>query len=280
MTGDTTSNVDEASGPVPACLNCGATVTGAYCQACGQKAHLHKSIGGFVHDLLHGVLHFEGKIWRTLPLLAWQPGRLTRDYIDGHRVRHVSPMALFLFSVFLMFAVFQTSGLSAPMELEVNAAAQGQATADAEPVSRSNVPLLDHLAEKWRSNPSLMLYKLQASSYKFSWVLIPLSLPFMALLFAWKRRYGLYDHAVFVTYSLSFMTLLAIVLLLLWQIGIVPTVLGTLGMVIPFWHIHRQMRGTYALGRWSALWRTILLSMIIFVILALFINLLVLLGAF
>ena len=56
---------------------------------------------------LHGVLHFEGKIWRTLPLLAWRPGELTRRYIDGERARFVSPIALFLFSVFLMFAVFE-----------------------------------------------------------------------------------------------------------------------------------------------------------------------------
>ena len=65
---------------------------------------------GFFHDLLHGVFHFEGKIWRTLPLLAWRPGELTRRYIDGQRARFVSPIALFLFSVFLMFAVLSLTG--------------------------------------------------------------------------------------------------------------------------------------------------------------------------
>ena len=39
---------------------------------CGQAAHIHKTLGAFFNDLLHGVFHFEGKIWRTLPLLAWQ----------------------------------------------------------------------------------------------------------------------------------------------------------------------------------------------------------------
>ena len=51
------------------------------------------------------MFHFEGKIWRTLPMLAFQPGELTRRYIAGERARFVSPLALFLFSVFLMFAV-------------------------------------------------------------------------------------------------------------------------------------------------------------------------------
>ena len=63
----------------------------------------------FFHDFLHGVLHFEGKIWRTLPLLAWKPGELTRRYIDGQRARFVSPIALFLFCVFLMFAVMASA---------------------------------------------------------------------------------------------------------------------------------------------------------------------------
>ena len=37
-------------------------------------------------------------------MLAFHPGALTRRYIAGERARFVSPLALFLFSVFLMFA--------------------------------------------------------------------------------------------------------------------------------------------------------------------------------
>lgn len=70
-----------------------------------------------MHDLLHGALHFEGKLWRTLPMLGFRPGELTRRYIEGERARFVSPMALFLFSVFLMFAVFQLMGFTAPTDI-------------------------------------------------------------------------------------------------------------------------------------------------------------------
>src|SRR5687767_11095650 len=104
-----------------ACRNCGAALEGAYCAACGQKAHLHRTLGAFGHDLLHSVLHFEGKIWTTLPLLAWRPGELTRRYIHGERAKFVSPTALFLFSVFLMFAVFSTvGGPTGAMERGIN----------------------------------------------------------------------------------------------------------------------------------------------------------------
>ena len=95
-----------------ACPNCGVERIGAYCHGCGQPGHLHKNIMGLVHDIAHGVFHFDGKMWRTLPMLVWRPGELTRRYVDGERAKFVSPMALFLFSVFLMFAV--VSNLAAP----------------------------------------------------------------------------------------------------------------------------------------------------------------------
>ena len=94
------------------CLNCGTVLVGSHCHQCGQAAHVHKTIGAFFHDLLHGVFHFEGKIWRTLPLLAFKPGKLTREYVDGRRASYVSPVALFLFAVFLLFAVVKNTHFS------------------------------------------------------------------------------------------------------------------------------------------------------------------------
>ncbi|AXK41676.1 DUF3667 domain-containing protein [Erythrobacter aureus] len=97
-----------------ACLNCGTQLVGEHCHHCGQKAHLHRTLSAFMHDIAHGAVHFDSKTWRTLPRLLFKPGELTRRYIDGERTRFVSPMALFLFSIFLMFAVFQIAGISAP----------------------------------------------------------------------------------------------------------------------------------------------------------------------
>ncbi|BBC70925.1 conserved hypothetical protein [Altererythrobacter sp. B11] len=312
-----------------ACLNCGTERVGPYCHACGQSAHIHRSMGAFMHDLLHGALHWEGKTWHTLPLLAARPGELTRRYIAGERARFVSPMALFLFTVFLMFAVFQIAGIGTPtdfdpsdgtlvsnseaprqleeqraeierrlaalpagdparaeLETERKALETGQAIAEGperigqEITSiRTGSHFIDHGLEKWQKNPALMLYKLQANSYKFSWLLIPLSIPFVSLLFLWRRRFGAYDHAVFVTYSLCFMTLLFVLLTLLAQLGLSSGVVLLLGTTIPVWHIYRQLKGAYGLSRFSAVWRTVAITVFIFVIVSLFINLLLLLGA-
>ena len=55
------------------CLNCGCKLVGAYCHCCGQKAHIHRSLRAFVGDFIAGILNFEGKFWRTLPMLLWRP---------------------------------------------------------------------------------------------------------------------------------------------------------------------------------------------------------------
>ena len=263
------------------CANCGEHLQGSFCHACGQKAHLHRTLGGFWHDLVHGVFHFEGKIWRTLPMLAWRPGQLTRRYIEGERARCVSPVALFLFSVFLMFAVFSSIGGPFAANNEVTVTQPGSETpksaapATAPDPAKAPRPTFDlseiaknrgwtwisGALQKWRKNPSLMLYKLQANAYKFSWMLIPISVPFMALLFLWRRRHQrAYDHTVFVTYSLSFATMVLILLSFGRAAGMSEDgVLLTLMLVMPV-HMFRQLQGAYELRFFSALWRAVALS--------------------
>src|SRR3546814_6172935 len=70
--------------------------------------------------------------------------------------------------------------------------------------------VFDTVIGNFGKNPSLMAYKIQTNAYKFSWALIPISVPFLWLLFLHRRRYReyrAYDHTVFVTYSIAFMSL-------------------------------------------------------------------------
>jgi hypothetical protein len=318
-----------------ACLNCGSRLVGDYCHRCGQQAHIHRSLGAFWHDIAHSVLHFEGKIWRTLPLLAWRPGELTRRYIAGERARFVSPMALFLFSVFLMFAVFSFVGgpsaiggrtnsnfengmqeaiAEADVELrDIEAKRNVEVARGADPApldakikeKRDELSLLRQMqsqgvteatisrasndvgdAPGWfqqayskaQANPSLLIYKLQNNAYKFSWALIPISVPFLWLLFPFSRRFRLYDHTVFVTYSLCFITLLVIALTLLGLLGTAPAALVLSGMILPPIHMYKQLKGAYRLTRFAAGWRAILLIFFASIAATLFSTLLLALG--
>jgi hypothetical protein len=78
----------------------------------------------------------------------------------------------------------------------------------------------------------------------------------------------MYDHTVFVTYSLSFMMLLTIVLSGADWIGTPGVPIAA--MLVPPWHVYRQTRGTYGLSRKSALWRTAALMVIAALALAVF----------
>mgnify|MGYP003953343929 FL=1 len=83
------------------CSDCGAATSGNFCANCGQATHVHRTLLHLGEELLHGVMHFDARVWRTLPLLAFNPGRLTREWVEGRRTRYVSPLAIFLFTLFV-----------------------------------------------------------------------------------------------------------------------------------------------------------------------------------
>ena len=93
------------------CPNCGAQLSGNFCQGCGQAAHLHvPSAREFLHEFIAHYVALEGKLWKSMALLIFRPGRLTRDYIEGKRVRYVEPLRLYLSFSIIFFAIFKFSG--------------------------------------------------------------------------------------------------------------------------------------------------------------------------
>jgi len=373
------------------CANCGTPVTAHYCGHCGQKGHLHKSVLHLGEELIHGLLHFDTKGWRTLPLLIARPGQLTRRYIDGQRTRFVSPLALFLFMMFFMFFVFSlTMGTSsgpstgkvaegksgkAAFEQKMNEkiadqkkvvaeaeadlkdaepgtaevakaqhrldearktldglnsamaagklamtgtakftesikpapkgaekdAGKAEGKVDATDAAKESAPakepgiieeILQDVTEGMTEdaaagvkdikqsnsgwigkgirhavdNPELAKYKLKNAAYKYSFLLVPISMPFLWLMFFWRRGVTMYDHAVFSLYSLSFMSLLFTIVATLgyFEFGGLAAFLFAF---IPPVHMFLQLRGAYGLSRYGALWRTCFLLFMTFIVL-------------
>jgi hypothetical protein len=390
------------------CLNCGRALVGRHCHNCGQKAAVHRSLAAFGHDILHSVLHFDGKIWRTLPMLAWNPGHLTRRYVHGERAKFVSPLALFLFSVFLTFALFSLANLgpttntdtkedaktqlaraeakkrvnqeqivaieaqkkarptqggdtdkiaddiadfdeaiakhkeaikeideetlpeirgkiSAEQKFEkdqqegqaklrqleadlAKARATGASTAQIEDdiegikqtlllsqkandliktgktdmgnmsINLFGIESLNAAAKHALENPQLLLYKVQSNLYKFSWLLIPISVPFVWLLFFTRRHFKLFDHAVFVTYSLCFMMVIVLVSAILISSETAEVIGGLMLVFLPPLHMYRQLKQAYDLSRFSAAWRTVLLNLFAAVSLTAFVTMILAIG--
>lgn len=329
-----------------ACADCGAQTSGKFCSNCGQPTHVHRTLLHLGEELMHGVMHFDGRFWRTLPLLLINPGKLTREWVEGRRTRYVSPLAMFLFTLFVMFfalsfmphkeehvlplpqqieaqrgVVAQAEQVVAAAQQEIDAVQQAAEPADggapppgigvragaaagvmagaeaglnseraklarlekeavegrkdgltsgtwqaqvadmAQDVSKSGQAhgIVGAVAKKLK-NPDLALYKLQQTIYKFAFLLVPFSIPFVALLFLWKRGFTLYDHGVFVLYSLTFMSLLLmIVFLLATTLKGTGVIAGLIAMLIAPVHMFAQLKGAYSLSVFSTLWRMVLL---------------------
>lgn len=90
------------------CLNCGTPLQGAHCHACGQPVKgLVRPLKSILHDFLDTVFEYDSRIWRTLVPLYALPGRITRDYLAGRRMRYVLPFRLFFVLTVVTFLVLQ-----------------------------------------------------------------------------------------------------------------------------------------------------------------------------
>jgi hypothetical protein len=325
------------------CADCGTETIGRFCHNCGNASHVHRTLSHLGEELLHGVMHFDSRSWRTLPRLVFRPGQLTRDWCQGKRARYVSPLALFLFTVFVIFMLLSYMPSS---EGQTVVGRQAVATADlarrqsdvanarialkdAPPQARAaaaaaltvaeqraaeagervgNTPRaaevdnwpaalkkdleeeggrqittgdkkLDEKLMHKLSNPELLAYKMQQTFYKFSFLLVPISIPFVALLFLWKRGFTLYDHGVFVLYSLTFMSMLILAVALVARAGgaVAALAVASVPFIVPA-HMFFQLKGAYGLSVFSAAWRTFFLLVFATIALAVFLLSILLLG--
>ena len=97
--------------PGTPCANCATPLQGPWCHACGQLGEdFHRSWFRLLGESIEGVLHFDGRVWTTLPDLVLRPGRLTRRYLEGHRAPQVPPLRLFLVVLLLLFFVGSLTG--------------------------------------------------------------------------------------------------------------------------------------------------------------------------
>jgi hypothetical protein len=386
------------------CANCGAKLTGPFCAECGQHAYPRRKLIHVIGELAHGIFYLETKTWRTLPMVVFRPGTLTRNYVYGKRARYLSPLTMFLFAIFIMFFAFSTidppqnirddsvqvtqedltearqeleqaraelerartnpdpdepAGLEvslaegavdlaeaqverlerqladaqareaeraqqeaeAPVQVSIGPdapvatpPAETPATTDAatppdavattveEPAARqetrnetwqdgvreigtsddfvvfggANETLNQRVRSKLQ-NPDLALYQIQDAASKFSFLLAPLSLPFIALLFIWKRGVTLYDHMAYALYALAFAALLFSTVVLLGKISFISWAASWLLLALPV-HMWFHLKGAYALGWWSATWRTILMLNFSFFVATTFLVLVIILG--
>ncbi len=109
-----------------ACLNCGEallpTASGAaprHCPVCGQETNIRPpTLGEFAQQFGGAYFATEGALWRSLKLLLFSPGELTRQYLIGRRKHYVLPLRLYLTISVLAFLLLRVAaGVSLNLEL-------------------------------------------------------------------------------------------------------------------------------------------------------------------
>lgn len=91
------------------CPNCGAVANRQFCASCGQEQKdYHVSFPRIARDFLGDTLNFDSRLFRSLGPLIRRPGYLTREFIEGRRMRYIPPLRLYLFISIVFFALMNS----------------------------------------------------------------------------------------------------------------------------------------------------------------------------
>lgn len=245
------------------CPNCRTPLAGPWCHACGQKGEAYqRSIWHLAAEAFEGLTHFDGRVWKTLPRLAFRPGELTRDYLDGHRASQIQPFRLFLI---VLVALFFAGGLNATKnkqgiqfatinspEVRKELSPQDRASLDkATQAFRNKIarPRTESAGSVWlrqrlvhaMDNREAFKVAIEAWSHRLAILMLPIAALMLSVLFLFKRDVYVFDHLIFSMHSLSFQGLLISATFLL-------TLAGSWGswllLAAPV-HLFVHMRGTY-----------------------------------
>jgi hypothetical protein len=230
--------------PGAPCPNCATPLQGPWCHACGQKGEeYNRSILHLLGEALEGLTHVDGRMWRTLDRLVRAPGRLTRDYLDGHRAPQIPPFRMFLVMVVVVFLAGSLANLG-PNHTNIRFA--GPDSPEAQKVRAAMqikmAPAKSDL-DKWvaarlvkaAGNPDSLSESMERWAHQFAILSVLVAAPLLALAF---------DHLIFAMHSLAFQGLLLAAGLALggWVGGV-----GWLFLIAPV-HLFFHMRGVYGTG--------------------------------
>lgn len=89
------------------CQNCGADLTGKYCNECGQKkdAAFERSVLSILGQFFEELFTWDSRFIRSVKFLFLKPGYLTHEYISGRHLKYISPVKMFLFTSFILFFI-------------------------------------------------------------------------------------------------------------------------------------------------------------------------------
>ena len=91
------------------CLNCGGPLelTDKFCPKCSQRNSTKQlSMNDFFQEFLSSIFTYDSRLRYTIKDLLFKPGTITRDYVEGQRLKYANPFRFFL-SVSIIYFLIQ-----------------------------------------------------------------------------------------------------------------------------------------------------------------------------
>jgi hypothetical protein len=92
------------------CLNCGhpLDLSDRYCSYCSQlNTKKQLSLKDFLEEFIGSVLVYDSRLRYTLKDLLFKPGTITKNYVNGQRLKYANPFRFFL-SVSIVYFLLQS----------------------------------------------------------------------------------------------------------------------------------------------------------------------------
>ena len=133
------SEASHGGGRPDACLNCGRERPEKFCPRCGQSdRHYARSLGSVVVEFLREMFELDSRLLRTLKLLFFRPGSLSREFSRNRRVSFVSPVRLYIFASFVFFLLLSLLG-DFGEAVVLGMTGEGSVTAESQPPSEERL---------------------------------------------------------------------------------------------------------------------------------------------
>ncbi len=90
------------------CLNCQLPLEKSdhFCPNCGQKNSTKKlSFSDFFVEFFSGMFAYDSRFQRTLRVMLFSPGQISKDYIRGKRMRYANPFRFYLSASIIFFLI-------------------------------------------------------------------------------------------------------------------------------------------------------------------------------
>lgn len=257
------------------CANCGTPLAGPYCHACGQLAEdFERSIWSLLKEAVENFFEADGRVLYTLPRLMFRPASLTKSYLAGRRASQTPPLRLFLV---IVVAVFFVGGLRGGAHRPINfykSDSPGHSTVNLGVNSDPrNQPYLDWLRPRLNyaiNHQQEFAAAVESWFHRIAIMFLPVATLLLSLIFVFRRRFFIFDHAIFSMHSLSFMGLLFTVGSLMGMAPPLRSLVSLLDFVAPT-HLFFHMRGVYG----TSVIGTLLRMFVLFILSAIALALLV-----